>query len=45
MRHLAVRYRQAASNGTGGAVDTADLLRPTDRKLMSTEHMVPQLLG
>jgi hypothetical protein len=45
MRHLAARYRQAAGGGIGGAVDTSDLLRPTDRQLMSTEHMVPQLLG
>jgi hypothetical protein len=40
--HLAARYREAAS---GTPADPALLLRPTDRRLLSSEHMAEQLLG
>ena len=42
MAHLAARYRQAAF---GEAPDPSHLLRPTDRRLLSSEHMAGQLLG
>jgi hypothetical protein len=40
--HLAARYREAAC---GTPADPALLLRPTDRRLLSSEHMAEQLLG
>lgn len=40
--HLAARYREKAG---GSPADPSELLRPTDRTLLSVEHMAPLLLG
>ena len=42
MAHLAARYREAAH---GVMPKAGQLLAPTDRRLLSSEHMAKQLLG